>query len=104
MAAASTTERKRSLVWIYFTLINSNEAKRTICAKTVRYCGNTTNLTKHLRNVHPEAHDKLNEKRATQAEEDTKKDKTTPPKQTQSILEVAFVRGKTYPGNVGANR
>ncbi|XP_072310009.1 delta-aminolevulinic acid dehydratase [Eucyclogobius newberryi] len=45
-------ERKRSLVWRYFTCQSNGEATCDVCLNTVRSCGNTTNLVKHLRFKH----------------------------------------------------
>lgn len=45
-------ERKRSRVWQFFTRENNFEAICEVCLKTVRSCGNTTNLVKHLRLKH----------------------------------------------------
>ncbi|XP_037546644.1 6-pyruvoyl tetrahydrobiopterin synthase [Nematolebias whitei] len=42
--------KKRSIVWTYFTCVNENEAKCSLCSKCIRYCGNTTNLFKHMKN------------------------------------------------------
>lgn len=39
----------KSDVWKYFTKINKNEAKCNVCAKTLKTCGNTSNLKCHLK-------------------------------------------------------
>lgn len=51
--AAVMTERKRSIIWSYFTPVNNDEASCDICQKTICHCGNTTNMTKHLKVKHP---------------------------------------------------
>lgn len=39
---------KRSIVWSFFTAINQNVANCDVCKKAVHYCGNSTNLFKHI--------------------------------------------------------
>ena len=46
-------ERKRSAVWSYFTVSDIETATCDISRKTIRFCGNTTNLYKHLKAAHP---------------------------------------------------
>ncbi len=55
-------DRKRSHVWNLFSSENSNNAVCNICGKTVRYCGNTTNLVKHLRSNHRAEHDVMQQR------------------------------------------
>ncbi|KAM9809120.1 zinc finger BED domain-containing protein 4-like [Syngnathus typhle] len=93
--AAAQSERKRSLVWGYYSLLNNNEAKCEICHKTIKYCGNTTNLTKHLSKIHSEVHKELQLKRAAATENPAAT--PTPRPRYQSTLEAAFQKGKTYP-------
>ncbi|XP_036336415.1 uncharacterized protein LOC118746656 [Rhagoletis pomonella] len=38
-----------SEVWRYFTKSNSSEASCKMCPKKVRFCGNTSNLHKHMK-------------------------------------------------------
>ncbi|XP_037834874.1 6-pyruvoyl tetrahydrobiopterin synthase isoform X2 [Kryptolebias marmoratus] len=64
--------RKRSLVWSYFTCANENEASCNLCDKCIRYCGNTTNLFKHMRN-HSDENNELQEKR--------RKEEASPPRE-----------------------
>ena len=61
------TERKRSIIWSYFTPVNNDEASCDICQKTIRHCGNTTNMTKHLKVKHPKEHDEIQLTRAEEA-------------------------------------
>lgn len=55
--------KKRSIVWTYFTCENENEAKCSLCSKSIRYCGNTTNLFKHMKNHKEENSDLLKQRR-----------------------------------------
>ena len=64
----SMAERKRSIVWTYFTTVSSNEATCDLCRKCLRYCGNTTNLTKHLKVNHSKEHDDLQRRRLEERE------------------------------------
>ncbi|XP_013880468.1 6-pyruvoyl tetrahydrobiopterin synthase [Austrofundulus limnaeus] len=73
-------QKKRSLVWSYFTCVDENVANCNVCSKCVRYCGNTTNLFKHLRN-HNVENNELQKKRSKEAEE---KPKEAPPAQSQT--------------------
>uniref|UniRef100_A0A3B4TRY0 BED-type domain-containing protein n=1 Tax=Seriola dumerili TaxID=41447 RepID=A0A3B4TRY0_SERDU len=43
---------KRSAVWSFFTATNQTTATCNVCRKEIRYCGNTTNLHKHIK-THP---------------------------------------------------
>ena len=67
-SAGSTTEYLKPLsgakskVWRYFrfetneagVIMNKTGVKCTICKPDIGYCGNTTNLTYHLKRKHPE--------------------------------------------------
>ena len=61
-------ERKRSIVWTHFTAVNANEATCDLCSKCIRYCGNTTNLTKHLKVNHRKEHDDMERRRVEERE------------------------------------
>ncbi|KAK7895421.1 hypothetical protein WMY93_020746 [Mugilogobius chulae] len=60
-------ERKRSIVWQYFTRQNNGEATCDVCLNTVRSCGNTTNLVKHLRLKHRPEYEQFMLQRSEQA-------------------------------------
>ncbi len=92
--AAVMTERKRSIIWSYFTPVNNDEASCDICQKTIRHCGNTTNMIKHLKVKHPKEHDEVQLRRAEEVTE------TRPPSSglRQSYLAESFQRGGHYPG------
>ncbi|CAL1569599.1 unnamed protein product [Knipowitschia caucasica] len=60
------SERKRSVVWRYFTRQLSGEATCDVCLKTVRSCGNTTNLVKHLRLKHKPEYESYSLQRSEQ--------------------------------------
>ena len=67
-SSGSPVERFRALpgakskVWQYFgfvvdgsgTISNKTHVTCVVCEKTIRYCGNTTNLSYHLKQYHPE--------------------------------------------------
>ncbi|XP_026471184.1 zinc finger BED domain-containing protein 1-like [Ctenocephalides felis] len=40
-------------MWKYFEKKSKNEAKCTLCLEVLKTCGNTTNLSKHLKSRHP---------------------------------------------------
>lgn len=46
--------RSRSSVWEDFVKVDSKSAVCNICNNVVQRCGNTTNLTNHLKRYHPE--------------------------------------------------
>ncbi|XP_028307237.1 zinc finger BED domain-containing protein 1-like [Gouania willdenowi] len=46
-------QRKRSVVWSYFSPTTPGNAMCSICHKDVRHCNNTSNLFKHLKSTHP---------------------------------------------------
>lgn len=54
----------KSKIWVYFTRINNTCAKCNQCLKTVKYCGNTTNMLKHAKNTHGIVVDKQKQKKA----------------------------------------
>lgn len=89
------SERKRSVIWGYFTPVNTDEALCDVCKKKIRHCGNTTNLTKHLKAKHPTEHDEVQLKRAEEVTQ------PRPPSSgsRQSSLAECFQRGhQHYPG------
>ncbi|KAI9541118.1 hypothetical protein NQZ68_033577 [Dissostichus eleginoides] len=65
-----------------------------VCKKAVRYCGNRTNLYKHMKS-HDRENNELQEKR--KAEEGTAADRGRAPVRQSSLAE-SFQRGKVYPG------
>lgn len=44
----------KSSVWEHFTKNDEKTASCKNCFKIVRFCGNTSNLHKHLKNNHPD--------------------------------------------------
>lgn len=48
---------KKSNVWKCFTKIigNGNVAKCKICQKSIKYCGNTSNMFSHVKTIHKAA-------------------------------------------------
>lgn len=88
-------ERKRSYVWSYFTSINSNDAVCDTCNKTVRYCGNTTNLIKHLHINHKTEYDNV----MTRRSEEEERRGTGAARARQTSLSESFgAAGRQYPG------
>uniref|UniRef100_A0AAQ5Y0H8 BED-type domain-containing protein n=1 Tax=Amphiprion ocellaris TaxID=80972 RepID=A0AAQ5Y0H8_AMPOC len=59
---------KRSVVWTYFSPADKTSARCELCHKRVQHSSNTSNLFKHLKCVHPEAHAEA-EKRQEEAEQ-----------------------------------
>lgn len=51
--AVSSGESKKSLIWAFYNKTSDNVAVCCDCKKEVRYCGNTTNLFKHMMRNHP---------------------------------------------------
>lgn len=53
---------KKSDVWRFYDKIegNNNSAKCRLCQKLIKSCGNTTNLTGHLKNIHKAAFQEFN--------------------------------------------
>lgn len=91
-------ERKRSVVWLYFQAENETTATCTICRKSLKYSGNTTNLYKHMKNHGPENAE-------LQKRREEEKNPPTPPSgpdipatQRQKSLPEAFQFGREYPG------
>lgn len=50
----SLTRKTQSAVWEYFTKCGINEAKCSLCSKTVKTGGGTSNLRQHIRSKHRE--------------------------------------------------
>lgn len=44
------SERKRSVIWLYFIAENETTASCIVCSRAVKYNGNTKNLYKHMKN------------------------------------------------------
>lgn len=86
--AAVMAERKRSIIWSYYTPVNNDEASCDVCQKTIRHCGNTTNMIKHLKVKHAKEHDEVQLRRAEEVTE------TRPPSSglRQSYLAESFGR------------
>lgn len=99
----SMSERKRSIIWTYFTAVSSNEATCDLCTKCVKYCGNTTNLTKHLKVNHIKEHDDLQRRRLEESEREGVQGNAPTPavrmRQT-SLMEALQQRSRQYPGMV----
>lgn len=90
-------ERKRSYAWSYFTSINSNDAVCDTCNKTVRYCGNTTNLIKHLHINHKTEYDDVMMRRSE--EEERRGTGAARASQRQTSLSESFrAAGRHHPG------
>lgn len=94
------SERKRSVVWLYFQAENETTATCTICRKSLKYSGNTTNLYKHMKNHGPE-----NAELQKRREEEKNLPPPPPPPgpdrtatQRQKSLPEAFQFGREYPG------
>lgn len=83
--------KKRSAVWRYFTPVNENTANCDVCKKVIRYCGNTTNLYKHLKR-----HEK--ESLELQSEREEPNSDRAPPAVRQKSLAESFQPQK-YPGS-----
>lgn len=52
---------RASFVWKLVKRIDSRTVKCTLCLNEVAYCGNTTNIHRHLREKHPQAYKKMAE-------------------------------------------
>ena len=95
-------ERKRSIVWTHFTAVNANEATCDLCSKCIRYCGNTTNLTKHLKVNHRKEHNDMERRRVEEREREGVQGKPPTPtaRMRQTSLLESLQRGRQYPGIV----
>ncbi|XP_016891108.1 uncharacterized protein LOC107989124 isoform X2 [Cynoglossus semilaevis] len=92
-------ERKRSAVWSYFTALDKYIAICGVCEKRIRYCGNTTNLYKHIK-MHTEVNMELQTKRR---EEEMKKERDHqsgpgPSVLTEGSLEEVLHHGHQHSG------
>lgn len=88
-------DKKRSVVWKYFTTFNENTANCDICKKAIRYCGNTTNLHKHIKQ-HEKENNELQKQRR---EEGNPPDRPPAVRQTSLAESFELQRGKEYPGS-----
>uniref|UniRef100_A0A674MNF8 BED-type domain-containing protein n=1 Tax=Takifugu rubripes TaxID=31033 RepID=A0A674MNF8_TAKRU len=57
-------DKKRSVVWCYYSPIDKNTARCQVCDKHVLHSSNTSNLFKHLKCMHPESHSELERRQA----------------------------------------
>ena len=64
--ASAMADRKRSVVWCYFSTVDKVTARCVVCDKRVAHSSNTTNLFKHLKTTHPESHSELEKRRAAE--------------------------------------
>lgn len=91
-----TADCKHSHVWNFFSSQNSIDAVCDVCGRTVRSCGNTTNLVKHLRFNHSTECDAVLQRRS---EEDEKKGAAEEERQTS--LTESFGSCRRDPGTEG---
>ncbi|KAF2880303.1 hypothetical protein ILUMI_25861 [Ignelater luminosus] len=89
---------KKSCVWKFYDKIEgaSNSAKCKLCQKSIKSCGNTTNLIGHIKNVHKAAFRELN----NQSSKNSNIDSNTINKHTQSVTTVADVQPSTSSADV----
>ncbi|KAF2882058.1 hypothetical protein ILUMI_24106 [Ignelater luminosus] len=89
---------KKSCVWKFYDKIEgaSNSAKCKLCQKSIKSCGNTTNLIGHIKNVHKAAFRELN----NESSKNSNIDSNTINKNTQSVTTVADVQPSTNSADV----
>ncbi|KAF2899429.1 hypothetical protein ILUMI_06747 [Ignelater luminosus] len=89
---------KKSCVWKFYDKIEgaSNSAKCNLCQKSIKSCGNTTNLIGHIKNVHKAAFRELNNENSKNSNIDS----NTINKNTQSVTTVADVQPSTSSADV----
>lgn len=87
-------QRKRSVVWRYFTPDNKEQATCDVCLSTVKSCGTTTNLVKHLRLKHRAEYDQYTLQRSEQelgtAARGSQSPPAAPAEQTYENVEVEY--------------
>ncbi|KAF2892451.1 hypothetical protein ILUMI_13722, partial [Ignelater luminosus] len=89
---------KKSCVWKFYDKIEgaSNSAKCKLCQKSIKSCGNTTNLIGHIKNVYKVAFRELNNKSSKNSNIDSNTINTN----TQSVTTVADVQPSTSSADV----
>ncbi len=83
-------------MWNYFTAVNENIANCEVCRKSIRYCGNTTNLHKHIKQ-HEKENSELQKKRREEEANPSDRPPAVPALRQRSLAE-SFQRGNEYPG------
>uniref|UniRef100_A0A1A8J107 Family with sequence similarity 60, member A, like n=1 Tax=Nothobranchius kuhntae TaxID=321403 RepID=A0A1A8J107_NOTKU len=99
LVGLNMSERKRSHVWSSFSSSDKNDAVCDICRKTVRHCGNTTNLVKHLKVNHKKEYDDFMVKRTEDERSEPGAAAAARVKQT-SLVESFGASGRHYPGKL----
>lgn len=96
-------ERKRSHVWSYFSSTNSQDAVCDVCRKTIRSCGNTTNLVKHLRLNHTSEYEAYTTMRQTEEESSVSASGAAARARQTCLAESFRATGRHYPGTEWEN-
>ncbi len=86
-------DRKRSVVWCYFSPLDKVTARCQVCDKKVSHSSNTSNLFKHLKTTHAESYSELEKRQAA-----VNVQSMAPPAVRQKTIQESLQKGQVYPG------